>query len=88
MFVANVVLMLHCLYRYMVDESYTYALIHGFLRAILVVQTTHAASHFSFSRFPMVNRWAYRLGTVLIGLWCPKTWDYQHIVAHHIYTNE
>jgi linoleoyl-CoA desaturase len=36
----------------------------------------------------MVNRWAYRLGTCLIGLWSPKTWDFQHVLAHHIYTNE
>jgi fatty acid desaturase len=35
-----------------------------------------------------VNRWAYRLGTILIGLWAPPVWDVQHVVAHHIYTNE
>jgi len=55
---------------------------------VLVVQTTHAASHFSMSLNADFNRWAYRIGTVLIGLWCPKTWDLQHVVAHHVYTNE
>jgi len=52
------------------------------------MQTTHGASHFSMSLNPDFNRWSYRLGTVLIGLWCPKTWDLQHVVAHHVYTNE
>jgi len=63
------------------------AIIHGIFRSLLVVQTVHAASHFSFSHSPVVNRWVYRFGTVLIGLWAPPVWDIQHVVAHHIYTN-
>jgi linoleoyl-CoA desaturase len=61
---------------------------HGVMRAVLVVQTTHGASHFSFVKSPMGNRWAYRIGTILIGLWAPPVWDLQHVVAHHVWTNE
>ena len=89
-----------------------------------MVQTTHGASHFSFVKSPTGNRWAYRIGTILvtvmfplffavdcfskhtyytdtislkcmstlihlqIGLWAPPVWDLQHVVAHHIWTNE
>jgi linoleoyl-CoA desaturase len=63
-------------------------IVHGVMRAILVVQTTHGASHFAFVQSPEGNRWAYRIGTVLIGLWAPPVWDLQHVVAHHIWTNE
>jgi len=88
MFVANVLAIVWCYYNLVDKASYIWAFLHGLFRAILVVQTTHAASHFSMSFNGEFNRWAYRLGTVLIGLWCPKTWDLQHVVAHHIYTNE
>lgn len=88
MFVANVLLIIWTYTTMMSAQSYLAALLHGIFRAILVVQTTHAASHFSMSFNPEFNRWAYRLGTVLIGLWSPKSWDLQHVVAHHVYTNE
>jgi fatty acid desaturase len=88
MFVVNVVLMFYFLKVYLQEQSYLFSVLHGIMRAVLVVQTTHSASHFSFSHWPMVNRWCYRVGTMLIGLWSPKTWDFQHVLAHHIYTNE
>jgi linoleoyl-CoA desaturase len=88
MFLLNVCAILFFLYRYTTYDTYLDAVLHGIFRALLVVQTTHAASHFSFSHYPMINRWAYRIGVMLIGLWCPKTWDLQHVVAHHVYTNE
>lgn len=88
MFVLNVILIIWSYSTLIIGESYVAALLHGLFRAVLVTQTTHAASHFSFSLNPEVNRWAYRLGTVLIGLWSPKNWDLQHVVAHHVYTNE
>jgi len=65
-----------------------YAFVHGIARAIMVVQHTHGASHFALSINPSINRWVYRIATVLIGMWNPKVWDLQHVVAHHVYTNE
>lgn len=88
MFFVNVFLVLWSMFGLVTEASFLKAFLHGVFRAILVVQTTHAASHFSFSLNPMVNRWAYRLGTILIGLWSPKNWDIQHVLAHHVYTNE
>lgn len=88
MFFLNVALIFWSMFGVCHDASYVKAFLHAVLRAILVVQTTHGASHFAFSLNPMVNRWAYRVGTILIGLWSPKTWDTQHVVAHHVYTNE
>ena len=88
MFVLNVVLILWSMFGVCTEGSLWKAFLHAIFRAILVVQTTHAASHFSLSLNPMVNRWAYRVGTILIGLWSPKNWDTQHVVAHHVYTNE
>lgn len=87
-FVLNVVFQLASLYYMVALRSPLLAVIHGLLRALMVVRSTHAASHFSFSRSPTVNRWVYRIGTVMIGLWSPTVWDLQHVVAHHIYTNE
>jgi len=81
-------LMLWSMFGVCMHGSYVKAFLHAILRAVLVMQTTHAASHFAMSLDPTVNRWAYRLGTIMIGLWSPKTWDTQHVVAHHIYTNE
>jgi len=86
--VLNVMLIVWSYYSLISGASYLHAFLHGFFRAMLVVQTTHSASHFSISLNPDLNRWFYRLGTVLIGLWCPKTWDLQHVLAHHVYTNE
>ena len=71
-----------------VYTNYIAALVHGVFRAVIVVQSTHGGSHFAYSYNPMVNRWIYRVGTILIGLWNPKVWDIQHVVAHHNYTNE
>jgi len=88
MFFVNVLLIIWSYFNMNAQASYLWAFFHGIFRAILVTQTTHAASHFSMSFNGEFNRWAYRLGTVLIGLWCPKTWDLQHVVAHHVYTNE
>ncbi|MES1910324.1 MAG: hypothetical protein MHM6MM_002936 [Cercozoa sp. M6MM] len=64
------------------------ALVHAFGRSMTIVQATHGGSHFALSRNPAVNRWWYRIGTVLIAMWAPPNWDLQHVVAHHIYTNE
>jgi hypothetical protein len=83
MFFLNVLAIIWCYYNLIAGKSYLYAFLHGIVRAVLVVQTTHAASHFSMSMNPMFNRWSYRVGTVLIGLWAPKSWDLQHVVAHH-----
>jgi fatty acid desaturase len=88
LFVFNVVFQLTALYFMIVNESYLWAFVHAMLRGFMVVRSTHAASHFSFSRNASINRWVYRIGTVMIGLWSPTTWDLQHLVAHHIYTNE
>jgi len=88
MVIADILMILFSFYYMVAHGSYLAAIAHGFFRGIMVVQATHGASHFAFSKNPMVNRWLYRIGTVLIGLWCPKTWDMQHILAHHIYTNE
>eukprot|EP00163_Fabomonas_tropica_P033548 TRINITY_DN888_c0_g2_i1.p1 TRINITY_DN888_c0_g2~~TRINITY_DN888_c0_g2_i1.p1 ORF type:complete len:443 (+),score=127.43 TRINITY_DN888_c0_g2_i1:308-1636(+) len=88
MFYANVTLLLYTCFLALSQGSVAWAVVHGILRALLVVQTTHGASHFAFSKNPTANRWAYRLGTMLIGLWSPATWDVQHVVAHHVYTSE
>lgn len=88
LFLANVVLQLLSLYGMIVYQSFTLAIVHGLLRALMVVRSTHASSHFAFSRSAFINRWVYRIGTVMINLWSPTIWDLQHVVAHHIYTNE
>lgn len=87
-FAANLCLTLAMMYYMITTQSYIVAFIHGISRAIMVVQSTHGGSHFAWSFNPAVNRWVYRLGTIFIGLWNPKVWDIQHVVAHHIYTNE
>jgi len=87
-FAFNVLSMFIAYYFMMANESYLWGVVHGISRAILVVQTSHAASHFTMSLNPTFNRFCYRVGTTLIGLWCPKTWDMQHVLAHHVYTNE
>jgi fatty acid desaturase len=88
MFFINIFMMVAGMYAMVNYESYIGALVHGVFRAILVVQATHGASHFAFSHWPAINRWAYRTGTVLIGLWSPAVWDVQHVVSHHNFTNE
>lgn len=91
LFVANVSIMLYCLSLMSTAgwlAAFAAASVHGFCRAIMVVQHAHGASHFALSKHPMVNRWVYRISTVMIGLWNPNVWDLQHVVAHHVYTNE
>lgn len=82
-FFINVLAIFWSYYGMMAASSFVWATIHGIVRAILIVQTTHAASHFSMSMNPDFNRWTYRLCLVLIGMWSPKSWDLQHVVAHH-----
>eukprot|EP00010_Vexillifera_abyssalis_P009000 CAMPEP_0201546162 /NCGR_PEP_ID=MMETSP0173_2-20130828/2535_1 /ASSEMBLY_ACC=CAM_ASM_000268 /TAXON_ID=218659 /ORGANISM="Vexillifera sp., Strain DIVA3 564/2" /LENGTH=441 /DNA_ID=CAMNT_0047954765 /DNA_START=89 /DNA_END=1414 /DNA_ORIENTATION=- len=79
---------LMCCSEFSLTSLIIFGAIHGIARAMLVVQTVHAASHYSFSRSPTINRWLYRIGTILIGLWAPPVWDIQHVIAHHVYTNE
>jgi linoleoyl-CoA desaturase len=87
-FFMTIILMEVAMYFTCLQNNYVAAFAHGILRAMLVVQSTHGGSHFAYSLNPMVNRWVYRVGTVMIGLWNPKVWDIQHVVAHHVYTNE
>jgi fatty acid desaturase len=86
-FACNLLLMALALYWMFARHSLMAAFAHGLLRGLLVVQSAHASSHFAFSASPAVNRWVYRICTILIGLWNPSVWDVQHLVAHHIYTN-
>jgi hypothetical protein len=83
MFFFNVIAIIWCYFNMISTQSYLYGIMHGIFRAVLVTQTTHAASHFAMSLNPSFNRWSYRVGTILIGLWAPKSWDLQHVVAHH-----
>ena len=87
-FLVNVAMIIFGMATMIGSQSYLAAVFLGVWRSLLVVQSTHAASHFSMFNNATLNRWAYRIGTVLIGLWCPTIWDLQHVVAHHIYTNE
>jgi linoleoyl-CoA desaturase len=91
-FVVTLAIMIACMYLMCTSDSYILAyaagFLHAFCRALMVVQHTHGASHFALSNSATVNRWVYRLGTIFIGLWNPKVWDLQHVVAHHVYTNE
>jgi fatty acid desaturase len=62
------------------------ALVHGFLRAMIITRDTHAASHYAWSYNPTLNQWMYRICMAYAGS-SPAQWTSKHVIAHHISTN-
>ena len=62
------------------------ALIHGFLRAMIIVRDTHAASHYAWSYNPTINQAMYAVCMAFAGS-TPSQWTSKHVIAHHISTN-
>jgi delta11-fatty-acid desaturase len=51
---------------------------------LLMVNSFHDASHYALSR----NLWITAFWQYLFPFFTsPTTWDHQHIIAHHVYTN-
>ena len=57
-----------------------------FVSWLFIVNTSHDASHFAFSKHASVN--FLLMFTSLPLVYNPMTWLYQHVIAHHTFVNE
>ncbi|ETO19642.1 hypothetical protein RFI_17589 [Reticulomyxa filosa] len=62
------------------------AIVFGISKSLMVIQSTHACSHYSFSIYPKLNRFVYWLNMSIAGD-TPAQWTAKHVIAHHIDTN-
>eukprot|EP00484_Ammonia_sp_Unknown_P014921 CAMPEP_0197080042 /NCGR_PEP_ID=MMETSP1384-20130603/213932_1 /TAXON_ID=29189 /ORGANISM="Ammonia sp." /LENGTH=463 /DNA_ID=CAMNT_0042518923 /DNA_START=32 /DNA_END=1423 /DNA_ORIENTATION=- len=62
------------------------AIIWGVSKSLMVIRSTHGASHYAFSNFPRFNRFVYWFNMCLVGD-TPQQWTAKHVLAHHIDTN-
>jgi len=77
-----------CYYSFcvVIPGSSVMAMVCGVSKSLLVVRSTHSASHFAFSVYPALNRFVYWLNMTICGD-TPAQWTAKHVVAHHIDTN-
>jgi len=74
-----------CWYTYVEGVLFA-AMLHGIARGMIIVCTTHAASHFSFSTSSRLNDFTHAVCMVFAGT-TPKQWSTKHSLAHHVSTN-
>ena len=86
LWLANVAAFLVCGYRAFFRGKRAAAIMAGVFKSLLVVRSTHAASHFSLSCFPRLNRFVYWLNMSMLGD-TPAQWTAKHVLSHHIDCN-
>ena len=82
----NIFCLLFSLYMSFIRGSAIFALIYGVSKSLLVIRSTHACSHYSFSTSSILNRFIYWFNMCCVGD-TPAQWTAKHVLAHHIDTN-
>lgn len=62
------------------------AAIYGVGKSLLIVRSTHACSHYSFTNWPRFNQAVYAFNMLIAGD-TPAQWTAKHVVSHHIDCN-
>ena len=74
------------IYNIFITGNYWFAFGAGIINVLFNVRIFHEAGHFSVSHYPFINKLCYFMFT--LPPFCTTTWQIQHNISHHLYTNK